>query len=94
MLAQKPVASLLDRIFTSDTAAVTDSPAAAATAAVPSRLAAETCSVAILSRLAAVAAAAAGPAAMASATRARTRVRVRVRSELTPHQCYCRYSGV
>ena len=42
MLAQKPVAPLLDRIFTSDTAAVTDSPAAAATAAVPSRLAAET----------------------------------------------------
>ena len=61
MLAQKPIASLLDRIFTSYTAVATDSPSAATTAAVPSRLAAETCSVAILSRLAAAAAAAAGP---------------------------------
>ena len=88
MLEQEPVASLPDRIFSGDTAAATDSPAAAPTAAVPSRLAAKTPVVVITrSRLAAAAAAAEGTATMASATSTRTRVGVRF-------QCYYRYSGV
>ncbi len=98
-MEQKPFVCLLDRIITVNTAA-TDSPAAAPTAAVPSRLAAETSNVVITPRPAAMASAAAGPAAMASAAAgpaamaSAARTRTRVREEITHHQCYCRYSGV
>ena len=88
MLEQEPIVrSLLDRIITLDTAA-TEGPAAAPTAAVPSRLAAKTPVVVITrSRLAAAAAAAGGTVTTVSATNTRTRVGVRL-------QCCCRYSGV